>query len=377
MHPDILYMNRHRRTTPTYHNNNSNTTSITSSSIIHNIHNNTVPQQMPFLYQASLSKHTITMYNNAYMKLIRYIQHYNISITHNTDWDQVIQQYIHHIYIHNTQRNKSGKAEAQLAYSAFIHYHPQLSRRLVISLKSLRGFDKIKPSISHIAMQWELLLVMSMTATHHNRHDIGIALLLQFDCYLRISELCNININNIILPSSTLHIQSEHNKQFTHFRTGRILTIIIPTSKTGVNQQVSINNPHIEHILIQWINKRKQSNCTTLFSFTDTQYRNILKQLQSYTGTAHIPYTPHSIRHGGVTHDLYRYGLSALSEIKYRGRWQQDDSMKIYTQGLASSIKQPPLPQHIINMYQSYQHIYVHLLLISIRYRSCVNLRFT
>jgi len=72
-----------------------------------------------------------------------------------------------------------------------------------------------------------------------------------------------------------------------------------------------------------------RSACASLFELSASQFRRFFKVALADLGLSPF-YVPHSLRHGGATHD-YVLGLT-LEESMVRGRWVSTKSARRYVQ---------------------------------------------
>ena len=180
----------------------------------------------------------------------------------------------------------------------------------------------------------------------NNYIEHAIATLLAFDCYLRISEFCNLRVKEVLLPNDARFSLSSTNvpSQQGSWRQGPRTILTLPSSKTGVNQSVGIENQQIELVFNKYIHlKQKMITCSHL--------------------TRHgIPYTPHSLRHGGSSHHYQQHGAGALEAIAFRGRWHSTESIRLYIQQSPAQMVNYDIPSTIKVISRRYTSKFVNIL---------------
>ena len=82
-----------------------------------------------------------------------------------------------------------------------------------------------------------------------------------------------------------------------------------------------------------------------VFAFTPASFRIALHQAAAAVGLGHIPYVPHSLRHGGATRD-FLLGAS-IEQIMFHGRWVAMESARRYIQTARALLMLQSIPQDI------------------------------
>lgn len=186
------------------------------------------------------------------------------------------------------------------------------------------------------------------------KHDVtaGVALLLQFDCYLRVSELCSLRIH-ILQPDSKKLYQPATAQHGYGFRSGAAVIITIPESKTGKFHSVAIASKEIEDILLAYI-KYRQSHIRSdqpLFGMTTAQYSDTLQLYCNKLQLTQHNYTSHSLRHGGAAYHYMLRGAGQLQNIMFRGRWKSESSIQVYLQSIGKSAQQPDVSAKVTEIF--------------------------
>ena len=162
------------------------------------------------------------------------------------------------------------------------------------------------------------------------------AVLVGFDCYLRVGELTRLRRCDIVMPNDS--------------RMGRAHTemaVCLPTTKTGPNQSVSLQNPHIAEILCHWVRSRSLPPDSTelIFGFKPPALRRSMSRICAMHGLSDTPYVPHSLRHGGATCDFLR--TKSIEFVQFRGRWKSMESARRYVQTARALLAAQRVPQHL------------------------------
>ena len=242
------------------------------------------------------------------------------------------------VYIQACYDARSSFTYVSQALSGAVHQRPDLRHRLPISRQCLRGWDKTRETTSHPPLTWELTVVMSCTLARSGYHGPAIAMLLAFDCFLRVGELTRIRFTDIVMPNDP--------------RTGRAhstMAVVLRTAKTGKLQSVGVADQDVARLVAMWarsplVHSDPSEPDPRLFAFSP----DLLRRLMYHTSMAlQLPtrYTPHSLRHGGATDDFLRHG--SVERVQFRGRWKQLESVRRYVQMARAGLSRRQVPPHV------------------------------
>jgi integrase len=230
---------------------------------------------------------------------------------------------------------------AACAVSAVAHWRPDVADRLPIARQCLRGWERVRARAglvrSHPPLTWEMTLLIACTLARSGHRAAGVATLLAFDCYLRVGELCRLRVCDMVMPDD-----ARMGSSFT----GMIVTL--PRAKTGLNQAVKVQRQAVAAVLCDYMQFIYQTGCVDwrgcLFGLTGPRYRELLCAACTALG---LPprYTPHSLRHGGASHDYLLHG--DVYRIMLHGRWASEKSVKRYIQTSAARLAAQEVPGHL------------------------------
>jgi integrase len=242
------------------------------------------------------------------------------------------------VYIQACYDARSSFTYVSQALSGAVHQRPDLRHRLPISRQCLCGWDKTREATSHPPLTWELTVVMACTLARSGYHGPAIAMLLAFDCFLRVGELTRIRFTDIVMPNDP--------------RTGRAhstMAVVLRTAKTGKMQPVGIADPDVARLVALWARSSKSCSDPSdpdprLFHFSPDALRRLMYQA-SVALQLPTRYTPHSLRHGGATDDFLRHG--SIERVQFRGRWKQLESVRRYVQAARAILSKRQVPPHV------------------------------
>ena len=268
------------------------------------------------LKSASIQSRTSKSYND---NLLKFLTFYNLTLV------QLMRLPVHRIdsllssYFDYSYSVGGSYTYATYALNGLCFHSPSLRGQLVESKRRLKGWEKLKKSTSHPPITWELAVLMAVVLAKSGFYSEAVGILLSFDCYLRVGELVSILYHHIALPNDP-RLGAAH----------RHMALRLPKTKTGLNQWVTLNNPDVASIFLHYLQSSSFSGADRVFRFSSNQFRLVIRSAATCLGLGHIPYVPHSLRHGGATMD-YFLG-SSIDHIIHRGRWKKMESAIRYIQ---------------------------------------------
>jgi integrase len=274
---------------------------------------------------------TLDVYESAVNSFLQFCSYHLLSGQTSHEVDTYLSQYMESLYQNSIP---NGRQHAAKTLFGIIRRCPQYKLSFSLSRQSLKGYQKLIQSVSHIPLTYYTCVAMAAVMAKSGYIHRAIALLLMFHCYLRVGEMESLLISDIALP--------EQNR----FGSNTILSALrIGKAKTGRNQTVSITDTHIHILLQSIINNRSPTE--KLFPFSASAFTRTFHQSLSTLGLSNM-FVPHSCRHGGATHD-HIHGMN-IEQIMLRGRWKSNESARTYIQSLRAVMLTVDIPIHIHTM---------------------------
>ena len=238
-----------------------------------------------------------------------------------SDLDQLLAVYLQHAYDSGRPFGSTTKA-----LHAVVFYRPDLKRSLYFARQCLKGWARVRKSESYPPLTWELTVAIACTMASSGYHGPAVAMLVGFDCYLRVSELTALRLKDVVMPNDP--------------RMGRVHTnmaVCLGKTKTGLDQSVGLQNPDVAAVLALWattVRTRGASGSAAdanprVFAFSPDFFRRLIRKACDALGLT-TPYVPHSLRHGGATFDFLR--TNSVEHVQFRGRWKSLESVRRYVQ---------------------------------------------
>lgn len=260
----------------------------------------------------ALAPKTLEKYTKALQLFLDFCSTRGYMASNERDIDRYLCMYLQHLY-----DNGQPFHLAACAIFGLQHKSPWMAQHLHGSKLALKGWHRSSPSVSHPPLTWELTCLLSVWMLVHGELDASLAMLVGFDCYLRIGELFNLTVQDIAKANDP--------------RVGaayRGVMLRLAKTKTGNNQTVTVESKDVSYLLQQHICDRRPDD--KVFPITKTRFYSIMQQACSAFGLGDHGYTPHSLRHGGATRHFLQG--KPIGDIQFRGRWSEAKSVRTYIQ---------------------------------------------
>ena len=207
--------------------------------------------------------------------------------------------------------------------AALYDWWPAFGKRGCLSLprfgRARQGWGRLAPGTTRDGLPW-LSLCLSLNYLKGLGHkEVCLALLTMFVCYFRPSELLSLEVQDLVKPTRSI----PHFALLLHPQERGV------SSKTGEwDDGLSLSNrfcPALGQLLSRWAQKRPTGS--PMFAMDYRHLRQIFMQGMEELGLG-VP-SLYRLRHGGASSD-YAMGHRPLLEIKRRGRWRADSSLRRY-----------------------------------------------
>jgi integrase len=260
----------------------------------------------------ALAQSTHSKYSKALSHFEAFCDSRGLLVQSDRDVDRHLAHFIQHLY-------DSGKSQdlAKNAVYGVQHHAPWLAHQLGASKLALRGWKRQHPSVSHPPLTWELTCLLSAHMAITGQHDAALAMLVGFDCYLRIGELLSLTVQDVAI-SNDPRLGSAY----------RGVLLRLAKTKTGNNQAVTVENRDVASLLTAHVRSKHKS--ALVFNVSRHVFYTVFHKACSAFGLDGLGYSPHSLRHGGATRH-FLLGKS-INDIQFRGRWSNSKSVRTYIQ---------------------------------------------
>jgi integrase len=228
--------------------------------------------------------------------------------------DEALVEFFHSLFV---EMGGKCRSVAECALAGIHMLLPRLKGKMPTAALCLRGWRRLVPPVPHPPLSWEMAVAIAVRLVTRGRFDLGVGVLLAFDCYLRAGELFRLRARDVVLPGDR--------------RVGSVFGgagLRLATTKTGAEQFVEVERPVVINLLSGLVNSAVSPD-SLLFSGSESSCRSAFREAAVVLGLP-ATVTLHSLRHGGATSD--HLGLRPLEEILHRGRWASMKSARHYIQ---------------------------------------------
>ena len=233
-------------------------------------------------------------------------------------------------YFHERFADGYGKSSAEHLLFAWSHFMPEVRGMLPRAAQCVRGWNKLVPVNSHPPLTWDLAVAIGVRLAGIGKKRHGVAVLLGFDCLLRVGELCALRREDVV-DGGVGRLGRDND--------GRVVLRLRKT-KTGNEKSVEVLDPSTIALLRDVVARTAPGD--RIFPFSTANFRAAMKAACAAMGLSER-YVPHSLRHGGATR--YRFFFKwTLEQVMERGRWAASRTTKRYIQSgraLAMSMDVP------------------------------------
>ena len=285
------------------------------------------------LWSSSVAPATLIAYNKHLKKFLSYTR-LRLSQLLRLSPSRIDTRFV--AFLNHLHRTRGSYSYGSQALYGLIFHCPKLKLQLPCSKRALKGWNRIRTQPSHPPLTWELTIMIALTFARRGLHAHATASLLAFECYLRVGEHLRLRYQDVVMPNDP-RLGSAHTK----------MCLRLVRTKTGMNKWATIRCPVVAAAMQLYLSSRTFAPDDLIFPFSMYQWRTQLRSITVDLGLGHIPFVPHSFRHGGATRDAMR-GLS-LEEIRLHGRWKSPISCERYIQSGPAMLMMNSIPAALMN----------------------------
>jgi integrase len=281
-----------------------------------------------FIQQAAHLPKTRKRYKAAVRRFLRFVSRHALPVRTTDELDIAMNSFLHDLFIrHDGKRKSTG----QCAISGIRMLKPEWNPLFGRSRLTLKGWSRLVPTVSYPPLSWGLAVCIASVLAQAGRFDMGVAVLLLFDCYLRAGELIALRAGDVG-DYGDARIGPGHRQMCLHLR----------NCKTGKNQSVTVCRTEVKRLLRVVVAGKSPDQ--PLFPFCAKTLLVWFRAACKLLGLT-ANYVLHSGRHGGATHD-YINGKS-VDDVLLRGRWASTKSARIYIQSGRGLLLAQELPDNV------------------------------
>ena len=274
--------------------------------------------KVSFTEAASVTTATVEKYQRAIEKFLAATEQKEVTLDlHKLD-DLVV------TYFDQCCLEGLGAGAGSLLLAALHFRLPRLVGRGCVQLpraiRSQKGWQKLRPTQTKQPLPWNLCMAIARCLKETNGIAWALAWLVMVDSYLRPSEALRLQASQVLQPSRDFGMRGT-TLYLNPIALGR-------RSKTGeLDESVAINRPFIGKAIARLALMKRRGE--VLFGPTLAEMRNAFVRAAHRCGVGHLQPVLYMGRHSGASLDSLE-GRLKLEEIKKRGRWRTDASVRRY-----------------------------------------------
>ena len=218
--------------------------------------------------------------------------------------------------------------EGSKLLAAIGHFYPRFSKLGGLSLvragRALQGWTRLAPARARAPLPWSACIAMVGAAAYRRRFPTALFLLLCFAMYPRPGELLTVTPERIVRP------QPQAGNYARHWSMVLAPSEMLVAGKTGEFDETL----RLDWDELAWISPIMEMLCQqapgiSVWPFDARILRQHFTEAAADCLVSQLASSPYSLRHGGASHDALT-SRRPLSEIKKKGRWQSDASVRRY-----------------------------------------------
>ena len=282
------------------------------------------------LEDKSLSAETRKDYSRRLERFWDFVARFSLPTTRLEDLDVALVDHSDWLYLDGDSCDAGTKLKS--AIEAFHVEYLRLGRlHLPRFNRTLKGWRKAAPTRVRKVLPEEPMYAVCGALLYGKKRDMALLTVLDYSAYLRPSEglgLLAVDVVPEVAASSS--------------RMNYVAVILAPierevSTKTGFYDESvvldSVREPFLGPLLVELAARRRQEaggdECARIWDFTPSAYLTAFKSAAQQLKLEKLVESPYQCRRGGPSRDRLMK-LRTLAEIKKRGRWATDSSVRIY-----------------------------------------------
>jgi len=289
------------------------------------------------LLDGNISVETRRRYAAAVLDFLGFVRDHGDRVTTAPDLDYWLAYYAHVAYTTGAR----SKSSVEKALYGSEHWLPEL-KPLPLARRCVTGWGKLVPPSPAAPMPRDLVHACAAAACLAGDVGAGLAMLVSFDCWLRISEVAGLTPDDVV--DTRGHVDP----------VGRGISVYLNETKTGRRQAVQIEDPAVARLVLAWatVVRRTEGARARLFPAPAALRAALARALavldDGMWETRGLHFVWHSLRHGGASR-AHLAGRS-LPAILLRGRWKAEGSGRHYIQAGRQMLLALALPRLVVQL---------------------------
>ena len=273
-----------------------------------------------------LTANTRTKYLKA---LTRFLQDVDASITEliktpASTLDRALSEWIANAWT----TGRWPRSSCRDAMQATLYVRPNVRGSLFNTAAAMTAWERSTTSTSAWPLPPPLAKLIAEEMCKNGHACLAVATLLASHTYMRKSEVLALRVNDVLPPMEPY----EHT------------TLLLRTTKARRAQAVQVDDKEMARLLDVFLAFHVNTEAK-LFPYSGTQWTRAFQAAGRSLGLK-LPFSLHSLRHGGAAHDNDLH-LRSLDQIRHRGRWADFKTVEIYLQATRGREAWALTPAHL------------------------------
>jgi hypothetical protein len=285
------------------------------------------------LYAHSIALKTRKSYEREALRFLEFVSREQLPLTCAVDLDIALSLFARFMF---DEGYGAATGDRLLAAANFVW--PLWAPEVRVTPQCIVGWRKLRPSTKRIPLTRAVATAIALRMVAWGYPCAGVMTLVAFHCYLRIGEFTTTRCVDVV-PAASERVGLGNANMF----------VSIPNAKTGPLQDVEITERDIETLALLCMAVRGgEHSRERMCSLSEYQYRKLFRAVcNSWQLPGDV--TPHSLRHGGATHD-YTVERRNAKDIMVRGRWQREKSFAHYVGTMRASVALQRHPHAVVGV---------------------------
>ncbi|CAK0906896.1 unnamed protein product, partial [Prorocentrum cordatum] len=272
-----------------------------------------------FLEANAVTERTHAMYVKRVADFESWVSARGLKLTSAKLVDCALVDYLNQLWI-----DGADIGEATGTYAAWVKLRPSFSKKgpdkLVRTMKALQGFNRLDPGRTRPPLPLAFAALIAVELVGMGLGGMALAVMLMFSAYLRPIELLSLQVSDVLVPTQgspyyAIHLHRAERGQ---------------PSKVGLYDETLLLDssalPFLGYLLDA---HRAAAAGPALFDFDYRSFNESFRTAARTAGLAAIKPDLYQLGHGGPSHDILNR-LRSKAEVKDRGRWRDDRSVRRY-----------------------------------------------
>lgn len=255
-----------------------------------------------------------------YYKRVLVFQNYcfllGLSITNATQVDHSLTEFLNQAFFEGLDISEASKF-----YAAVLEAFPFVGKTgLIRSRRALKGWRNLDPGQSRTPLAWPLVAYIAMALLQLGNPPAALCVLTMFTTYMRPSEAlklrkCDLVVSRHLQVSWALNLNAQEEDN---------------PSKVGLTDEtILLDSPLLPYIGPALQKLAAGAQRAPLFGLSYPALHRAWHQALVHIGLEHDFAVLYQLRHSGASWDRLKK-LRSILDIKLRGRWSSDSSLKRY-----------------------------------------------